>query len=164
VHVLAALIAFVSLSSSFASAEIPAPKLELIKQAMASMKIDARVRGLVAARVEARTQAIRASNPGLSDSLLDVARGATASVYSENMDGPDGLFPRVHAVLDRRLSADDLKFILDFHGSDQGRRYKEMAPRIVAECVEEGRSWAERLEPEIRARLEATFRGAEVRY
>jgi hypothetical protein len=39
-----------------------------------------------------------------------------------------------------------------------------MAPRIVAECVEEGRSWAEKLEPEIRARLEATFRGTEVRY
>jgi hypothetical protein len=146
------------------AAEIPAPKLALIRQAMASMKLDARVRGLVAARVEARLQAIRAANPGLSDSLAAAARTAVASAYEDGLEGPDGLFPRVYGVLDRRLGDDDLRFVIDFHGSDQGRRYKEMVPRIVAESVEEGRRWAEGREVEVRARLDAALRGTDVKY
>jgi hypothetical protein len=166
---LAALLLLVAMG---ARAEIAAPKLELIKRAMAAMKVDARIHGLVAARVEGKVQAIRAQNSarnenrdsGVSDSLLAVARSAIAGAYADHLEGPDGLFPRVHAVLDRRLSAEDLRFVADFHGSDEGRRYREAVPRIVAECVEEGRLWAERLEPEVRARLEDALRGTDVKF
>jgi len=158
----AALVVFLAAFS--ARAEVPAPKLELIKQAMAAMKVDARVHGLVAARVEGRIQAIRARNPGISDSLLAVARSAVAGAYADHLEGPDGLFPRVYAVLDRRLGPDDLRFVIDFQGSDQGRRYREMVPRIVAESVEEGRLWAERREPEVRRRLEERLRGSDVKF
>ncbi len=148
------------LVASVSRAEIPAPKLDLIKQAMSAMKVDARVHALVAARVEGKVQSIRALNPGISDSLVAEARAVVSEVYARNMDGPGGLFPRVYAVLDRRLSADDLRFAVDFKGSDQGRRYREMVPRIVSESVEEGRAWAERLEPEVRRRLEDRLRGS----
>ncbi len=142
-------------------AELSGPKLDLIRKAMTAMKVDARVDALVAARVENKAQAIRAMNPDLPESLLAEARAAMAEVYARNLHGGrDGLFPRIYAVLDHRLSTDDLRFVVDFKGSDQGRRYRELVPRLVNECLEEERAWAERLEPDVRSRLETVLRGS----
>jgi hypothetical protein len=137
---------------------IPAPKLDLIKQAVSAMKLDVRIQGLVAQRVEARLQTIRLEYPEIQDSLLAEARGVIAGVYTANMETRDGLLSRVYSVLDRHLSAEDLKFATDFRSSDQGKRYRELVPRIVQESLTAGHDWAERLEPEIRRRLEERVR------
>jgi hypothetical protein len=142
---------------------ISTPKLDLIKQAMASMKIDERIHGMVRQRTESRVESIRIENPGLSDSLAGEARAVIARVYESNLEGRNGLMPRVYAVLDRRLTEEDLKFAVNFRGSDQGKRYRELVPRVVNESLEAGRQWSESLEPEIRQRLEDTFRGQGVR-
>lgn len=134
---------------------IPAPKLERIKQAVSAMKLDARIGGLVAQRVEAKVEDLRLRHPGLNDSLAAEARTVIARVYQENLEGPRGLMPRVYAVLDRHLTADDLRFASDFKNSDHGKRYRELVPRVVNESLEAGRRWSEELEPEIRARLRA---------
>jgi hypothetical protein len=148
------------LAAVMASAQgIPAPKLELIRQATVAMKIDQRIHGLIRQRVDARVAALRIDNPGLSDSLAAAARVVVAAAYASRVEGRDGLMARVHAVLDRHLTEEDLKFAVNFKGSDQGKRYRELAPRVVAESVEAGRVWGESLEPEIRRRLEETFRG-----
>jgi hypothetical protein len=109
---------------------------------------------LVDQRVESEVQSLRLANPGLSDSLAAEARGIIAGVYAENMAGRDGLLPQVYAVLDRHLTESDLKFASDFRGSDQGKRYRELVPRVVKESLAMGHDWAERLEPVIRRRLE----------
>jgi len=137
---------------------IPGPKLDLIKQAMAAMKIDQRIQGLVHQRIETRVEALRLENPELSDSLVAEARAVITSVYRENLEGRDGLMFKVYSVLDRRLTEDDLKFAVNFKGSDQGKRYREMVPRIVSESLEAGRLWSESLEPEIRGRLKGVLR------
>ena len=133
---------------------IPAPKLEQIKQAVSAMKLDLRIQGMVAQRVEAKVQSLRLGNPEMTDSLAGEARGIISSVYAGNMEGRDGLMPRVYAVLDRHLTPEDLKFATEFRSSDQGKRYRELVPRIVQESLAAGHEWAERLEPEIRRRLE----------
>jgi hypothetical protein len=148
-----------TLGVAFAPAQtIPAPKLDLIKQATAAMKLDQRIRGLVAQRVDARVEQLRLDHPGLSDSLASVARSIIAAVYEENLEGRDGLMFKVYSVLDRRLTDEDLKFAVNFKGSDQGKRYRELIPRVVAESLEAGRLWVDRLEPEVRKRLEARLR------
>lgn len=141
---------------------IPAPKLDLIRNATAAMKLDQRIHGLVRQQVDARTEAFRIDNPGVSDSLVRIARVLIADVYADNLEGRDGLMPRVYAVLDRHLTEDDLRFAVNFSGSDQGRRYRELAPRVVAESLEAGRAWSQSLEPEIRRRLHAALRGTDV--
>lgn len=137
---------------------IAAPKLDLIKQATAAMKLDQRIRGLVAQRVDARVEQLRLEHPGLSDSLAGEARSTIAAVYEENLEGREGLMFKVYSVLDRRLSEDDLKFAVNFKSSDQGKRYRELVPRVVSESLEAGRLWADRLEPEIGRRLEMRLR------
>jgi hypothetical protein len=153
------------LGLAFARAQnIPAPKMDLIRQAMAAMKIDQRILGLVSQRVAQKTQAIRVENPGVGDSLIQEARGVIATVYAENLDGSGGLMPRIYAILDKRLTEEDLKFAVKFRGSDQGKRYRELVPRVVNESVEAGRDWSDKLEPEIRRRLEDGFRGQGMKF
>lgn len=137
------------------SQNIPAPKLGLIRQAVTAMKLDARIGGLVAQRVDAKVEELRLRNPDMNDSLAAEARAVIARVYEENLEGPRGLMPRVYAVLDRHLTEDDLRFASDFRNSDHGKRYRELVPRVVNESLEAGRRWGEALEPEIRARLRA---------
>ena len=143
---------------STANAEVPARKLALIQQALASMKLDQKIQGMINTRVEAKVQKIRIDNPGLPDSLVQDIRATIAQVYQENRDGRDGLDAQVYAVFDRHLTEEDLKFISKFNESDNGKRYREVAPRIVNESVEVGRRWSDRLDPEIRRRLEDRFR------
>jgi hypothetical protein len=143
---------------------IPAPKLELIRQAIVAMKIDLRIQDIVYQRVETKALAIAMDNPEVSDTMLNEIRGTIAGVYAENMEGRDGLMPRVCAVLDRRLTEDDLRFAVDFRGSDQGKRFRELVPRVVFDISEAGRAWGERLEPVITRRLEDRFRGRGVRF
>lgn len=160
------ILAFVAIFAAWvpSGAEIPAPKLELMKQAMASMRLDQRIHGMVAHRVELRLKGVLDENPGLSDSLASEVRGVIAEVYAVNLEGRNGLMPRVYAVLDRHLTEEDLRFAVNFRESDQGRRYREKVPRVVNESLETGRDWAERLEPDIRRRLEVAFRGTELKF
>jgi hypothetical protein len=153
---------FIAGVSSAEAQHIPAPKLELIKQATTAMNLDQRIRGLVAQRVEADVEDLRLRNPALSDSLAGVARAVIRSVYDEHLHGRDGLMSKVYAVLDRRLTEDDLKFAVNFKNSDQGKRYREVVPRVVQESLEAGRLWSERLEPEINRRLEDRLRGTKL--
>lgn len=139
--------------------DIPAPKLERIRQAMAAMKVDARIEAMVAQHVEARVQRLRSANPDAPDTLFHEARSVIHAVHAERLEGRDGLFPRVHGVLDRLLTDEDLRFVTDFRGSDQGRRYRELLPRVVQESLDAGRDWARRLEPEVDRRLEERFGG-----
>ena len=145
-------------ATAIAAAEIPAQKLSLIRQTMASMKLDLKIQGMINAKVEARTQKIRIDNPGISDSLTNEIRATIAQVYAENRDGRDGLDAQVYAVFDRHLTEQDLKFASNFNSSDAGKRYREVAPRIVNESVDAGQRWSDRLDPEIRSRLEERFR------
>jgi len=138
---------------------IPTPKLELIKQATTAMKLDQRVQNLIQQKVEARVQTIRLENPGLSDSMVGEIRTVLARVHESRLEGRDGLMPRIYMVLDRRLTEDDLKFAVDFRGSDQGKRYRELVPRVVAESLEAARVWSETLEPSIQIAMEDAFRG-----
>ena len=136
---------------------------------MAAMKLDQKIEGMIHAKAVARAQKIRIENPEdpevtpedslLPDSAFADARNIIAQVYQENRGGRDGLDMQVYAVFDRYLSEDDLKFVANFNGSDNGKRYREVAPRIVSECLQVGQNWSERLEPEIRRRLEERFRG-----
>jgi hypothetical protein len=144
-------------------AAISAPKLDLIKQAMVAMKIDTRIHGLVAQRIDTRMQRLRIDNPDLPDSAFREMRVEVSAVHAAHMDGTDGLLPRIYGILDKRLTEEDLKFAVNFRGSDQGKRYREMVPRIVQEAVDTGRDWAERLEPEIQRRLEDRFPGTEIK-
>lgn len=159
VAAVAAVAAVATVSVSAQARNIPAPKLELIRQATAAMKLDQRIHGLVRQQVDARTEAFRIDNPGVSDSLVRVARALIADVYTNHLEGRDGLMPRVYAVLDRHLTEEDLRFAVHFSGSDQGRRYRELVPRVVAESLDAGRTWSQSLEPEIRRRLYAALRG-----
>jgi hypothetical protein len=143
---------------------ISAPKLELIKQAMAAMKIDQRIEGLVRQRIEAKVAALKIANPGLSDSLVALARAHITDTYEAHLDTRDGLLTRIHVVLDRRLTEDDLKFAVNFKGSDHGKRYRELVPRVIAESVEAGRLWSDALEPTIQSRLQAALRGSAVTF
>lgn len=134
---------------------IPAPKLALIRETIASMRLDARIQGLIDRRVEAKTQELRLANPGLDEARLAAARAAMAEVYARHLHGRDGLMARVEAVLDRHLTEEDLRFARgDYRGSDQGKRYRELVPRIVRESLDAGEEWAARLEPDIRRRVE----------
>jgi hypothetical protein len=152
----------VTLSVSFA--DIPARKLGLIQQALTAMKLDARIQGMIDAKVEARTQKIRIDNPGLSDSLTNEVRATIAEVYAENRAGREGLDAQVYAVFDRHLTEEDLKFATNFKTSDNGKRYREVAPRIVNESVNAGQRWSDKLEPEIRRRLEDRFRNLNLKF
>ena len=102
---------------SSATAEVPPRKVALIQQALASMKLDAKIQGMINTRVEARVQKIRIDNPGLSDSLSQEIRSTIAQVYQENRDGRDGLDAQVYAVFDRHLTEEDLKFISKFNAA-----------------------------------------------
>jgi hypothetical protein len=146
------------------AAEIPARKLGLIREAMAAMKLDAKIQGMINARVEARTQKIRIDNPQVTDSLANEIRATIAQVYAENRAGREGLDNLVYAVFDRHLTEEDLKFVGSFNSSDNGKRYREVAPRIVKESVDAGQRWSERLEPEIRKRLLERFRDLNLKF
>jgi hypothetical protein len=155
---------FAGLLLAWPAATIPAPKLDLIKQAMSAMKLDARIQGLVHQRVDARMQRLRIDNPGLTDSVLAEMRAEVTAVHISRLEGADGLLPRVYDILDKRLTEEDLRFAVNFRGSDQGKRYRELVPRIVQEATDAGRDWADGLEPEIKRRLEARFRETEIKF
>ena len=150
---------FLLLATVASAQHIPAPKLDLIRQAMAAMNLDSRIEGMVAHQVDGRVQRLRIENPDAPDSLVAEARDIIAAVYAANLDGPRGLMPRVYAIIDRRLTEEDLRFAVNFRGSDQGRRYRELMPRVVQESLDASRDWLQRQEPEIGRRLHARFAG-----
>ena len=148
---------------SVLAADIPARKLSLIREAMTAMKLDLKIQGMINAKADARTQKIRIDNPALPDSLVPEIRATIAEVYAENRGGREGLDAQVYAVFDRHLTEEDLKFVGSFNASDNGKRYREVAPRIVNESVGVGQRWSESLEPEIRRRLQERFREWDLR-
>jgi hypothetical protein len=158
-HRLSILLLVTVLALAFAAgADVPPRKVELIRQAMTAMKLDQKIQGMIDAKIAARVQKIRIENPEVNDSVAGAIRETVALVYSENREGRDGLDRRVLEVFDRHLSEADLRFVANFNGSDNGKRYREVAPRIVSECLQAGQFWSERLEPELRRRLESSFR------
>jgi hypothetical protein len=157
-------IAPVHAQGSPAASNIPAPKLDLIKQAMAATKVDQKIRGLVDQRIEMRALRIRGDNPDMTDSLYREVRTVVSDVYVTNSVRPGGLFSRVYALIDRNFTENDLKFAVNFNSSDQGKRFRERVPRLVNESQDIGRKWSESLEPEIRSRLETKFRGLGLKF
>ena len=100
----------------------------------------------------------------MKTSAAEKARGVIRGAYAEERQGRDGLDAKVYAVFDRHLTEEDLEFVTNFRASDNGKRYREVAPRIVNECVDAGLRWAERLEPRIRERLGEALRGEATRF
>lgn len=133
--------------------DVPPQKVELIRGAMASMKLDRKIQGMIDHRVEGRVQKLKAENPGLPDSVAAAARVVIAETYAERRQGRDGLDARVIAVFDKHLTEDDLRFAQNFNASDNGKRYREVAPRIVDECVREGAAWADGVDYDVRRKL-----------
>jgi hypothetical protein len=135
--------------------EVPPQKIELIRSAMESMQLDRKIQGMIDHRVEGRVQRLKADNPGLSDSTAAAARAVIRETYAEERQARDGLDARVYAVFDKHLTESDLRFAKNFNASDNGKRYREVAPRIVEECVREGTRWANEVDYAVRRKLQA---------
>ena len=137
--------------------DIPRQKLALIEKAMDAMRLKPRIEGMIDNVATVKVKRIQNDNPGISDSVLTEVRDVIRRVYRENMDGREGLYPRVYAIFDKYLTEDDLKFAVNFNASDAGQRYSKVAPRIAQESVELGKKWTDKLEPEILSRLKDRF-------
>ena len=150
------LVLAVLLSSGFAT--VPPQKVALIQKAMETMRLKSKMDGFINKVVNVKVQRIRNDNPGMSDTTVTEVRNTIAGVYQENLEGKDdALYPQLYAVVDKYLTDDDLKFVLNYKQSDGGQRYAKLAPRIIAEAGEVERKWDERLTPEIGRRLKDRF-------
>ena len=140
--------------------DIPKQKKALIEKAMEAMHVKAKMDGFIGKVVAVKAQRIRNDNPdSVSDSLLTEIRNAISTVYQDNLNGNEGLYPQLYAVVDKYLTDDDLKFVMNYNASDGGQRYAKVAPRIVQEAGEVERKWSEKLEPVIAGKLKDRFQG-----
>ncbi len=136
---------------------IPPQKLALIQKAMQTMHVDSRMNGFIGKIVAVKVKRIRNDNPGMSDSLASEIHKVIAGVYQENLDTTDGLYPQLYQVVDKYLTEDDLKFVVNYNGSDGGQRYAKLAPQIIQEAGAVEGKWNDKLQPEIRKRLKTQF-------
>ncbi len=135
------------------ASRIPPQKLDMIKDAMASMRLDDRIQSMVDQQIDIKARRIANDNPDLTEDEVRVVRRTIAGVYAANMRGRGGLMDRVHVIFDRYFTEEDLRFAVRFRDSDGGRRYRDLAPRAVHDAMDAGMRWSEELEPEIRRRL-----------
>lgn len=145
-----------SLSSAQAGT-IPPQKLALIQKAMEVMRIKSRMESYIGKIVDVKVKRIQNDSPRVADSVLSDIRATISGVYRENLESENGLYPQLYQVVDKYLMDDDLKFVVNYNGSDGGQRYAKLAPRIVQEASEVERRWGERLEPLIKERLKKKF-------
>jgi hypothetical protein len=152
-----------ALSTAIAS-DIPGEKLALIQKAMEVMRVKSRMDGFIGKIVSAKVKRIQKDNPGVSDSMMMEIQTVINGVYRENLDGVEGLYPKLYQVVDKYLSDDDLKFVMNYNASDGGQRYSKVAPRVIQESGEIERKWSNKLEPVIMERLKDKFKGANLNF
>ena len=152
-----------ALSIAIAS-DIPREKLALIQKAMEVMHVKSKMDGFIGKIVSAKVKRIQKDNPGVSDSMLVEIQAVINGVYRENLDGGDGLYAKLYQVVDKYLSDDDLKFVMNYNASDGGQRYSKAAPKVIQEAGEIERKWSNKLEPVIMARLKGKFKGADLNF
>ena len=144
--------------------EIPKQKIDLIQKAMEVMRVKTKMEGFIGKIVAVKTQRIRNDNPdSISDSLLTEIRNTISRVYQDNLEGRDGLYPQLYAVVDQYLTDDDLKFVMNYNASDGGQRYAKVAPRIVHDALEIEKKWSDKLEPALVEKLKNRFHGLNFR-
>lgn len=140
--------------------EIPKQKIALIQKSMDVMHVKSKMDSFIEKTVTVKAQRIRNDNPdSISDSLLREIRSIISGVYQDHLDGNDGLYPQLYTVVDRYLTDDDLKFVMNYNASDGGQRYAKVAPRIVHDALEIEKKWSDRLESVIREKLKDRFQG-----
>ena len=140
--------------------EIPKQKIALIQKAMEVMHVKSKMDGFIEKTVTVKAQRIRNDNPdSVSDSLLKEIRSVISRVYQDRLDGDEGLYHQLYTVVDRYLTDDDLKFVMNYNASDGGQRYAKVAPRIVHDALEIEKKWSDQLESVIREKLEDRFQG-----
>jgi hypothetical protein len=144
---------------SFAhSSDIPQEKLDLIQKAMQVMRVESRMDAFIARTVAVKVKRVQNDNPGISDSSVSEVQKIISEVYQENLDTLDGLYPQLYEVVDKYLTEDDLKFVVNYNGSDGGQRYSKLAPQIIQEASLVESKWNQKLQPIIRQMLQERFK------
>ena len=156
---------FAILAVTAATAQpIPQAKLDRIKRAVDAMNLRPQMDALIENAAALRARRIFNDNPDLPDSVQAGIRDAVASAYRDHLDDDRGLYGRLYLILDRYLTEDDLKFAVDYRGSDSGRRFAQVLPRILHDASDAIQSWQHDLEPEIESRIRARFANREFRF
>jgi len=124
---------------------------------MQVMRVDSRMDAFIGKIVAVKVKRIQNDNPGISDSLVGEIQKVISGVYEENLDTTDGLYPQLYQVVDKYLTEDDLRFVVNYNGSDGGQRYAKLAPQIVQNASLVESKWDEKLQPVIRQNLRERF-------
>jgi hypothetical protein len=136
---------------------IPQEKLALIQKAMQVMQVESRMNAFVGRVVAVKVKRIQNDNPGISDSVVNEVQKVISEVYLANLDTVDGLYPQLYQVVDTYLTEDDLKFVVNYNGSDGGQRYAKLAPQIIQNASRVESNWNAKLQPVIRQKLKEKF-------
>ncbi len=152
------LLATLLATSSLVNAnDIPPHKLALIQKAMDVMHLRSMMDGFINQIVNVKVARIQNDNPAVSDTELSLVHDVIAGVYGQNLDGDGGLYPQLYQVVDKYLSEDDLKFVMNYNGSDGGQRYAKVAPQVIADASDVEKQWDQSLQPFIQQQLANQF-------
>ena len=140
------------------ASNIPPRKIALIQKAMDVMHLRSKMDGFINRIVTVKVQRIKNDNPDASDSTISQVHDVIAGVYNENLDGnDDALYPQLYEVVDKYLTEDDLKFVMNYNASDGGQRYAKLAPRVIQEASDVEKKWNDALAPIIKQRVKDQF-------
>lgn len=101
---------------------------------------------------------LKKAQPGIPARALDVAQQVLDEEFARAFGGPDGLDEAMISIYARHFTSADIRGLLEFYGTDLGKKTIALMPVVFQEGAAAGRQWADRQMPRIAETLERRLR------
>ena len=98
-------------------------------------------------------QMLKTMRPDIPDRTLLVMDRELMGLFSEKMNGPDGLVEQVIPIYHKYLTHAEIRELIAFYETPIGRKTIAIMPQVVAESMQAGQRWGQALAPEIQRRV-----------
>jgi uncharacterized protein len=128
--------------------EIPAEKLDAIRELMRVTNAQANRTDFAAAFAQQMLSILRTSNPDLSEKAVQIVTDEVTTMVNKELDD-ESLQLMIYPIYARYLTLEELEGLIKFNESAVGKRANQVMPKLMQESLEAAQAWAQMVGPKM---------------
>lgn len=128
--------------------------IKKLLEAMGSAQMGSQMAGIMADQMVMAQKGI-VSMPARA---AEITREVLNVEFGRMFEGEDSVMPQLVDIYANHLTRDDVRQLLDFYGSDVGKKLVQTLPAVMKESAGAGQAWAQKHMPRIMGTLQARLR------
>ena len=130
-------------------------ELDKLLELIGSAQIAQQTASLVSGQI---LDGLRRSKPQVPERAIEIAKEVLDSEFAKAFARSDGLNAQIAAIYAKHFTADEVRGLLVFYGSDLGKKTLAIMPLLIQEAAVVGQEWAKQHMPQIMAALQSRLR------